>query len=237
MTRVLVVIEHDRGTVAPAALEAMAFARTLGDDVVALTIGGSADPLAELLGRHGASEVHQAHHDLLADYNPEAWGDVVAGAVRFLAPAFVVATGTDVGNEVLANAAAVLDLPMAANCLAVESTEPFTVRRVRWGGSLIEHGDGGRAGSPAHGRASRGRRRARAPTPAAGRGEAVRRRARSDGRPLGGGGAGRARGRRDPLHGSGRRRRRSGRRLGRRLRRRSRSSPRCSVASSGAPAP
>jgi electron transfer flavoprotein alpha subunit len=139
MSRVLVVIEHDRGTVAPAALEAMAFARTLGDDVVALTIGESADPLAELLGQHGASEVHQAHHDLLADYNPEAWGDVVADAVRVLAPAFVVATGTDVGNEVLANAAAALDVPMAANCLAVESTEPFTVRRVRWGGSLIEH--------------------------------------------------------------------------------------------------
>jgi electron transfer flavoprotein alpha subunit len=136
---VLVVIEHDRGTVAPAALEAMTFARTLGDDVVALTIGASADPLAELLGQHGANEVHQAHHELLADYNPEAWGDVVADAVRFLAPAFVVATGTDVGNEVLANAAAALAIPMAANCLAVESTEPFTVRRVRWGGSLIEH--------------------------------------------------------------------------------------------------
>jgi electron transfer flavoprotein alpha subunit len=56
-----------------------------------------------------------------------------------LAPSFVVATGTDVGNEVLSNAAAALDLPMVANCLAVESTEPFTVRRVRWGGSLIEH--------------------------------------------------------------------------------------------------
>ena len=133
------VIEHDRGTIAPAALEAMTFARTLGDDVVALTIGAAADPLAEDLGAHGASEVHQAHHELLDDYNPEAWGDVVASATRFLAPSFVVASGTDVGNEVMAHAAAVLDLPMTANCLAVESIEPFTVRRVRWGGSLVEH--------------------------------------------------------------------------------------------------
>ena len=66
-------------------------------------------------------EVHQAHHDLLDDYNPEAWGDVVAGAVGFWRRSFRLATGTDVGNEVLAHAAAVLDLPMVANCLAVES--------------------------------------------------------------------------------------------------------------------
>ena len=84
------------------------------------------------------AEVHQAHHDLLDDYNPEAWGDVLAGAVRFLSPNFTLATGTDVGNEVLAHAAAILDVPMLANCLAVESTEPWQVRRVRWGGSLIE---------------------------------------------------------------------------------------------------
>jgi electron transfer flavoprotein alpha subunit len=137
VTRVLVFVEHDRGVIAPAALEAMTFARSLGD-VIALTIGAAADGLGELLGGYGAAEVHQAHHELLDDYNPEAWGDVLAGAARFVDPDSVVATGTDVGNEVLAHAAAVLDQPLLANCLAVESTDPYTVRRVRWGGSLIE---------------------------------------------------------------------------------------------------
>ena len=121
MTRVLVLVEHDRGQIAPAALEALTFARSLGD-VVALTIGAAADDLAPQLGEYGATEVHQAHHELLDDYNPEAWGDVLAGAVRFVAPDYALATGTDVGNEVLAHAAAVLDVPMVANCLAVEST-------------------------------------------------------------------------------------------------------------------
>jgi electron transfer flavoprotein alpha subunit len=132
-----VLVEHDRGEVVPAAPEALTFARTLGE-VVALTIGAAADGVAAQLGEYGAVEVHQAHHELLDDYNPEAWGDVVAAVVRFVAPDFVVAAGTDVGNEVLAHAAAVLDLPMAANCLSVEATEPLRVRRVRWGGSLIE---------------------------------------------------------------------------------------------------
>jgi electron transfer flavoprotein alpha subunit len=140
MTTCLVLVEHDRGEVAPATFEALTFARSLGD-VVALTIGAAADELAPQLGVYGAAEVHQAHHELLDDYNPEAWGEVVAGAIRFVAPDYAVATGTDIGNEVLAHAAAVLDVPMVANCLAVDSTDPLRVRRVRWGGSLIETAD------------------------------------------------------------------------------------------------
>jgi electron transfer flavoprotein alpha subunit len=66
---------------------------------------------------------------------------VLAAAVRYLSPDFTLATGTDVGNEVLAHAAAVLETPMVANCLSVESSTPFRVRRVRWGGSLIETTD------------------------------------------------------------------------------------------------
>jgi electron transfer flavoprotein alpha subunit len=146
MTRVLVLVEHDRGALAPATLEALTFARTLGE-VVALTIGAAADDLVGELGDYGAIEVHQAHHDLLADYNPEAWGDVLVGAIGFVAADYALATGTDIGNEVLAHAAAVLDVPLAANCLEcapAETGATSRVRRVRWGGSLLEtaHLDG-----------------------------------------------------------------------------------------------
>jgi electron transfer flavoprotein alpha subunit len=50
----------------------------------------------------------------------------------------VLAPGTDVGNEVLAHVAAILDQPFAANCTALTPGEPATVTRVRWGGSLLE---------------------------------------------------------------------------------------------------
>ena len=52
--------------------------------------------------------------------------------------ALVVAPGTDRGNEVLAHVAAMLDLPMAANCTSATPGEPLTLTRVRWGGSLLE---------------------------------------------------------------------------------------------------
>jgi electron transfer flavoprotein alpha subunit len=135
---VLVVVEHDRGAIAPAALEALTAARGLGGQIDALTIGETADALAAQLAAYGVTNVHQAHDPLLADYGPEAWGEVVAQAVRELSPSVVIATGTDRGNEVLAQAAARLDLPFAANCTEFGDGEPLALTRVRWGGSLLE---------------------------------------------------------------------------------------------------
>jgi electron transfer flavoprotein alpha subunit len=79
------------------------------------------------------------HHDLLADYGPEAWGDAAAQAITALQPSAVLACGTDRGNEVMAQVAARLDLPMVANVLSVDAQgEQWSITRVRWGGSLLE---------------------------------------------------------------------------------------------------
>ncbi|HEY0520608.1 MAG TPA: electron transfer flavoprotein subunit alpha/FixB family protein [Ilumatobacteraceae bacterium] len=131
---ILVVVEHDRGTMSPASWEALAAANKLGE-THALTIGEAADGLVEQIAVFGATTVHQVHDDLLVDYGPEAWGDVVAQAVTALSPSMVLATGTDRGNEVMAQAAARLDLPMVANVVEFADEEMI---RVRWGGSLLE---------------------------------------------------------------------------------------------------
>lgn len=134
----LVLVEHDRGTLAPATLEALAAARSLGGPIEALSIGAAADPLAAELGAHGVAAVHQVHHELLTDYGPEAWGEVLTQAIGALSPAVVLATGTDRGNEVMAQAAARLDLPFSANCTELRPGDRFEMTRVRWGGSLLE---------------------------------------------------------------------------------------------------
>jgi electron transfer flavoprotein alpha subunit len=131
---ILVVVEHDRGTMSPATWEALAAANRLGE-THALTIGKAADGLVEQIGVFGAVTVHQVHDDVLIDYGPEAWGAVVAQATTLLNPAIVMATGTDRGNEVMAHAAAILETPMVAN--VVEFADDSLVR-VRWGGSLLE---------------------------------------------------------------------------------------------------
>ena len=139
--RVLVVVEHDRGSLAAATRGAVAAGRQLAgaSDLTVLTIGAKADGLADDLRDLGADVIQQAHHDLLADYGPEAWGEVVAQTVALLQPAVVIGPGTERGNEALAQAAARLGAPMVANCTAVGSGDGgYQVTRQRWGGSLLE---------------------------------------------------------------------------------------------------
>jgi electron transfer flavoprotein alpha subunit len=94
--------------------QALAFGRGLGVDVQAVGID---DP---------------------AGYSPDAWATALAQVTRERGPTIVVAPGTERGNEVLAHVAAMLDLPMAANCTSATRGDPLTLTRVRWGGSLLE---------------------------------------------------------------------------------------------------
>ncbi len=143
---VLAVVEHDRGTITGASLGVLTAARNLakqmGAKFEALTIGANADALSEVVSKYGATTVHQAHNAMLTDFGPEAWGESVAQVVRKTSPSVVIGTGTERGHEIIAQAAARLDLPAAMNCLEFDKdfngTQPLKVVRARWGGSLME---------------------------------------------------------------------------------------------------
>ncbi len=137
MTEVLVLAEHDRGVLADATLEALTFARSIDDAEITVLVCGDHD-FADDLGAHGASSVHVAEHDLLdEDFGPDAWGQTLAGWIEDNSPDIVLACGTSKGNEVLAHAAARLDLPFVANCVELNA-EADEMTRVQWGGSLLE---------------------------------------------------------------------------------------------------
>lgn len=138
MTDILVLAEHDRGELADATLEALTFARSIDDADITVLVCGDHD-FADALGAHGAASVHVAEHDLLdTDFGPDAWGQTLAGWIDDHSPDIVLACGTSKGNEVLAHAAARLDLPFVANCIEV-SDDADEMTRVQWGGSLLEN--------------------------------------------------------------------------------------------------
>jgi electron transfer flavoprotein alpha subunit len=107
--------------------QALSLARDLGGPLHALAFDASE------LGAYGVETVHAAQLDA---YAPAAWAAHLQALVDKLQPTAVVAAGTNRGNEVLSHLAARLDLPFAANCIAVGSDGNVT--RVRWGGSLLE---------------------------------------------------------------------------------------------------
>jgi electron transfer flavoprotein alpha subunit len=139
---VLVLAEHDRGTLNDLSLQAMALGRQLaasaGEPLDAIVVGGDGRSLADTLGAHGAATVHVADHEGLTDFAPDAWAASVADVIQRTHPSIVLAAGSDRGNEVMARVAARLDLPLAANVTEVTPGEPFTLTRTRWGGSLLE---------------------------------------------------------------------------------------------------
>lgn len=140
----LVLLEHDRGSMPEAAREAMTAARALaeemGADLHAVVIGGGADDLLEPAGEMGAETIHHVTHELLTDYGPDAWAESLRQLVEGVGAEAVMTVGTDRGNEVMANLAARADLPFVANCTSIDASDgdAWSMTRIQWGGSLLE---------------------------------------------------------------------------------------------------
>lgn len=134
---ILAIIDHDRGILNEMSLQALTLARELGA-VEALLLGSSGADLAEGLGAHGVNKVHVADHELLSDYGPDAWAEASRQLAASIGAEAVLTIGSDRGNEVMAQLAARLDLPMVANVLSITQGEPWRLTRLRWGGSLNE---------------------------------------------------------------------------------------------------
>ncbi len=136
-------VEQDGGEPLETSLQMLTLARDLADQtdatLGAVTFGEGGASAADLLGPYGVEAVHHVADDRLSPYAPRAWGEAIAGLVADLEPDAVVAPGTDRGQEVLAHVGATTDLPMAANCTAVEVGDGYEMTRQRWGGSLVEH--------------------------------------------------------------------------------------------------
>ncbi|HKX74816.1 MAG TPA: electron transfer flavoprotein subunit alpha/FixB family protein [Acidimicrobiia bacterium] len=130
MSRVLVYLETGEGGVEETSLQALALAASLGEPE-AVTVGPT------VVG--GVDRHWQIDHEMLTDYAPEAIGEALAQLVGQEMPAAMLAAGSERGNEVMAHLSALLDLPLAANVIAVKPAgEDWELTRVRWGGSLFE---------------------------------------------------------------------------------------------------
>ncbi len=140
---ILGVIEYEDNIVTETSLQMITFARGVAaasdDELVGLIIGcKDTAKLTGQLGSYGVSKVIEVGHEQLNDYAPVAWAKIVSQVVAEKSAKVVMAAGTDRGNEVMANLAAISDLPMAANCSAISPGDPFQITRLRWGSSLLE---------------------------------------------------------------------------------------------------
>ena len=139
----LVIVEHDRGEIVDAALEALTAGRSLaeqmGAELHAVIIGEGAEGLTDQAAEYGAETIHVVSHDILTDYGPDAWAESVRQLADDLDAEAIMTVGTDRGNEVVAQIAARTGLPFVANCTSIDaSVDDWSMTRVQWGGSLLE---------------------------------------------------------------------------------------------------
>jgi electron transfer flavoprotein alpha subunit len=132
---VLVYLEHAAGTLDEPSLQAATLAHSLAGDGHAHGVVASNSVLQALEPPPPVGTVHVAVHEVYASHAPRAVAEAIAELGERLDATAVVGPGSERGNEVLAHVAALLDLPLAANCVDVRESE---VTRVRWGGSLLE---------------------------------------------------------------------------------------------------
>ena len=139
---ILVLVDHDRGEIDPQSLRTLTLARKTEADIQAVVIGEAGSKLSSTVGEYGAKVLHVAKHANLSDYSAMASGRALAELVTKLKPVAVLGAGTARGNEQLAHLAALLDQPMAADCLSIDvnlnAGSPHHVTRARWAGNLIE---------------------------------------------------------------------------------------------------
>ncbi len=139
---VLVYLEHSAGDVDEPSLQALTLARTFagGSTVEAVVACDNMlqAPSGALAG-HAVSSLHVAEGEVFASYAPRAVAEAIVELAQRLGATAVLGPGTERGNEVMAHAAALLDVPLAANCVTAAPSEGGAdVTRVRWGGSLLE---------------------------------------------------------------------------------------------------
>ena len=139
---ILVVVEHEAGTVDRLSSEALTVGRSLaeatGGPLQAVVWGPGAAATAGPLGASGVATVHEISDPRLTEYAPEALGKALAQLIERDTPTVVIGTGSERGAEVLAHAAAHLGVPLAANVTELRPGDPWQVTRQRWGGSLLE---------------------------------------------------------------------------------------------------
>jgi electron transfer flavoprotein alpha subunit len=119
---VLVVAEHLEGALAPSTLELVAEGRALagqagGAAKVAL-FGQGTNALAQTLAGLGVEVLH-GEDASLAQYTEGGYGQALRALVESLAPRVVLLAHTAQGYDLAPWLAGALDLPIAANCLAV----------------------------------------------------------------------------------------------------------------------
>ena len=131
---ILVIAEHDNKTLNGATLNVVAAAQKIGGDITVLVAGSDAQAVADQAAQvAGVSKVLLADNAAYANQLAENVAALVAQVGKGYS--HILATSTTTGKNVLPRAAALLDVSMISDIIAVESAKTF--KRPIYAGNAI----------------------------------------------------------------------------------------------------
>jgi electron transfer flavoprotein alpha subunit len=136
MGEILVLVEHDAGTLKKVTLELLTAARPLGTPA-AVFVGPGFDTAAPRLAEYGAAKVYVAKTPELTDYVVAPAAELLASLVGTAAPDAVLVASTAEGKEVAARLALKIDSGVLTD--AVSLGEGFVAEQSIFGGSSVVH--------------------------------------------------------------------------------------------------
>lgn len=142
MRKILVVAEHNNGTVRKATLTTLQMARALsakdGASIDIAVLGHDVGGVAQGLVGFGAGTVHVADHADLAHAIAPTWAKVIADIAAAAGANVVVMSASTTGKDILPRVAARLGAGMASDVVGVVDTkEGVGFRRPMWAGALL----------------------------------------------------------------------------------------------------
>ncbi len=138
MPDTLVLVEHNGQRVKGPSLHAIGVARELSDAFALLVLGHGLDPVVSSLAPYGASAILVADDPALAERLADRYAAVIAAVCEQRDVTTILGASSTFTKDVLPRAAALLDLPMLSDVLAIEQADGGTVyqRPVRAGSAV-----------------------------------------------------------------------------------------------------
>ncbi len=137
---ILVFVESDEGKIKSTSIEAVAYARSIGDQVTAVAIGNADKAELEALGKYGASKVLHASDEKLNQTSIQAYASVLLKAMEDEKADILVLANSSLGTPVAARVAAKTGASLASNVVDLPQTsEGFIVKRSIYTGKAFMH--------------------------------------------------------------------------------------------------
>lgn len=113
-------------------------ANELGQELFAVLLGHNVESLTKDLAAYGAKKVILVEHELLEQYNTDAFSSVITGLITKYNPNILLFPATHLGRDLAPRVAATLELGLTADCTGLSIKDGLLLQtRPAFGGNIM----------------------------------------------------------------------------------------------------